>query len=149
VHKDCSDGGMSVAGTYGASRRSTGERGRHSARPCVIRVAAQCPWRQSLRRRCGGRKDVDRRLVSGLIVCSQPALIRAQDVGLAEQGTARNVDMNDTAGRLHENKPALMPSRISKHGLAGRCRCIQALLMEEQIDLERMQFGYDADKVFQ
>jgi hypothetical protein len=88
-------------------------------------------------------------LVSGLIVCSQPALIRAQDVGLAEQGTARNVDMNDTAGRLHENKPALMPSRISKHGLAGRCRCIQALLMEEQIDLERMQFGYDADKVFQ
>jgi hypothetical protein len=35
----------------------------------------------------------------------------------------------------------------AEHGLARRRRRVQSLLMEEQVDLERVQFGQEADQV--
>src|SRR5262249_59496839 len=36
-----------------------------------------------------------------------------------------------------------------KHSLAGGCRRVEALLVQEQVDAERMQFGQEADQVLQ
>ena len=36
-----------------------------------------------------------------------------------------------------------------KHGLAGGCRGVETLLMQEQVDAKRMQLGKEANQVLQ